>query len=137
MKHIKLYEDFKIPDLSGYDGEKIEYFTGSHTSNTERNRKSNNKLYDLLYNEDLNPYFDLFNGEELSLDVSNTEGFIGIYDDAEEEDFDYSDMLVLNNFIRDYLVDKSITIIIGDYHFSDYKDIDEYKKQVKSKEFNL
>ena len=121
MKHLKLYEDFSFP---GYGGEKIEI-----------NKESFSKLNDLLFDEDLNPYFDLFNEEQLYLDDMNN--FIGIYDKAEEEDFDYIDMMILNNFIRDYLVEKDTGIIIGSFHFEDYSDVDAYKKKVKSQEFNL
>jgi len=128
MEFLKIYEEFN-------NSEKIKYFSGSHFTNKRKNRQANERLNDILFDKK-NPYYDLFDREELSLDLYNGEGYIAIYDEASEEDFDYVDMLKLNNFIRDYLVDQ-VDIIIGSYNFTGYEDIDEYLKKVKVQDFNL
>ena len=139
MKFIKIYEDFSFPE---YEGWKIDIRQGSHNTTKQHNIKELEKLKNLLFDKKLNPYFDLFNNEELELDL-DADSFILIKDSAEEEDFDYIDMMKLNNFIRDYLVDTKIDILIGGFdgfNFQDYKsdaDIKKYKLSLMKTDFNL
>jgi len=139
MKHILLFETYFWDDDRYDDGDKnrtIEIFTGTNSSNKERNNESFEKLNDLLLSEK-NPYYDLFNQENLYLD--DTDGFIGIIDNAEEEDFDYVDMMKLNNFIRDHLK-NDVNVVIGTYYFEKYfseEDIKKYKMDIVKNKYKI
>jgi len=132
MKYIKIYEEFEFP---GYSGKQIEIYTSSHYTSEEKNKKAFTQLYDLLLDEKLNQYFNLFNQEELILDDTN--GLISIIDNTDDS-FTYVDMMTLNNFIRKYIkYDDNIIIYIGGVSFIHISNIEKYKKYISIDDFNI
>jgi hypothetical protein len=91
--------------------EKILIKTGSHYSNAEWNKSQHKRINDILFNEEKNPFYRIFNEERLYLDDTN--GFISLVQ-TNYEDFSKKAPRIARYILQHVEFDGPSYIYVGD-----------------------